>query len=178
MEQEKLFSKLTKGDVCWFNFSYNILCLCKPFYPYSLNTQKTSNAIYYVNAKAHSQSYSHFTNLISLLAFFVMHDFGNGKKSYFSANYMCFSSVSCIQSWTFRYAGTPSYVAFCLQLYTDTHAYMHMQLFQLRNLSVGQKTMYPMKYDRTLCQLPHHFWCNGRHQTQIAVLQALENLPS
>lgn len=54
MRQEKILSKLTKGDVCCFKFPYNVLCPCKTFYPSRLNTHKTSSAIYYANAKAHS----------------------------------------------------------------------------------------------------------------------------
>lgn len=54
MEQEKVFNKLTKGDVFCFKFPYNVLRPRKTFYPSRLNTHKTSSAIYYVNAKAHS----------------------------------------------------------------------------------------------------------------------------
>lgn len=54
MEREKVFNKLTKGDVFCFKFPYKVLRLRKTFYLSRLNTHKTPSAIYYVNAKAHS----------------------------------------------------------------------------------------------------------------------------
>lgn len=45
MGEEKIFNKLTNGDVCCFKFPYNVLCPRKTFYPSRLNTHKTSSLL-------------------------------------------------------------------------------------------------------------------------------------
>lgn len=45
MGEEKIFNKLTKGDVSFFKFLYNALCPRKTFYPSRLNTYKTSSVL-------------------------------------------------------------------------------------------------------------------------------------
>lgn len=114
--------------------------------------------------KQTSQSYSHLIDLLSLLSSFVIHGIGNGENVTLLALIYVFPSVSQTTSCKYRQADPPPCVSFCLQLHTDTHAYTHMHAaFLVKNMLAGQKTGHPMKYDRKLCQLLYHFWCNGKH---------------
>jgi len=123
-----------------------------------------------------SQSYSDLIDLLSLLASFVIHDFGNeGIVTIPVIAYVGFSKCLCTCHWRCRYPHTPLYMAFCIWLHM--HACMYTQLFLLKTIYWSKNCILWSMAE--YCVNSHtSFGAKKSMRHKIAVLQALENLPS